>query len=402
MPRQIAHKLDWRPIGDWVKSENTGVHKPCRWAAVLAALITYGSLYPFRFALFPEVGGFWTAMLAEQRVWTGFGDVAGNVALFVPLGALGVLCIGAQRFGAGQGLALVLAGAVFAFVIQVLQVYLPSRNPALADVLWNSVGTALGIAIGLVSERYVRSLPEIAWSRSRIVLVLLAAWVAAELWPFVPALDWFEIKEKLKPLIFSPSLSVASATYHLVSVGVLGMMLESMESAHATRLLALLVAGVLGAKLLLWGAPLSFSFVVGTVLGLVLWALFGHRLGQRTGGVLFAALMVAFTLRSLMPFELRAAPETFKWVPFASMLEGEMSVNLRSLAATVFAFGAMLWLVDRVGGRIAGTTAALALWVLLIELGQMWIVERTPDITPPLLVVATGVLFFRLRLRRSP
>ena len=76
-----------------------------------------------------------------------------------------------------------------------------------------------------------------------------------------------------------------------------------------------------------------------------------------------------------------------------------MGVNLRSLAASVFAFGAMLWLVDRVGGRITGVTVALAIWVLLIEVGQMWIVGRTPDITPPLLVVATGVLFFRLRAR---
>ena len=269
------------------------MHKPCRWAAVLAALIAYGSLYPFMFALLPERGGVWTAMLAERRVWTGFGDVAGNVALFVPLGALGVLCIGAQRFGAWQGLALLLASSVFAFVIQVLQAYLPSREPALSDVLWNSVGAALGIAVGLVAERYVRSLPQIAWPRSRIVLVLIAAWITAELWPFVPALDWSEIKEKLRPLILSPNLSAASATYHLVSVAVLGMMLESLDSpVHATRWLALLVAGVLGAKLLLWASPLSLSFAVGTVLGLFLWALLGNRLGQRASGVLLAALIL--------------------------------------------------------------------------------------------------------------
>ena len=369
----------------------------CRWSAFLAALIAYGSLYPFKFALLPERGGLWSALLADARVWTGLGDVAGNVVLFVPLGALGVLCIGAQRFSAAKGLALLLASAVFAFLIQLLQVYLPSRQPSLSDVLWNTVGTALGIGAGVVAERYVRSLPPIAWPRSRIVLVLIVAWVTAELWPFVPALDWFEIKEKLRPLIVSPSLSFASATYHLVSVGALGMMLESMESANATRWLALLVAGVLGAKLILWGAPLSLSFALGTILGVVLWALFGQRLGYRASGVLLAALIVAFTVRSLVPFELRAAPEPFKWVPFASVLEGEMSVNLRSLAASVFAFGAMLWLVDRAGGRIAGMTVALAVWVLLIELGQMWIVGRTPDITPSLVVVATGVLFSRLK-----
>jgi len=376
------------------------MNSPCRWSAVLAALIAYGSLFPFRFALLPERGGFWSAMTADSRVWTGFGDVAGNVALFLPLGALGALCIGARCFSAAKGLALALASAAFAFLIQALQVYLPGRQPSLSDVLWNAVGTALGIGVGLVAERYVTSLPKVAWPRSRIVLVLIAAWVTAELWPFVPALDWFAIKEKLRPLILAPSLSFASATYHLVSVAVLGMMLESMESAaSATRWLSLLVAGVLGAKLILWGAPLSFSFAVGTILGVVTWAFFGDRLGRRACAVLLAALIVAFTLRSLVPFELRAAPAPFKWVPFASLLEGEMSVNLRSLAAAVFAFGAMLWLVDRAGGRIAGMTAALAVWVLVIELAQMWIVGRTPDITPPILVGATGLLFARLKAR---
>jgi VanZ family protein len=55
--------------------------------------------------------------------------------------------IGSLRFGAA-GLALS-CEPVFAFVIQVLQAYLPSRQPALADVLWNSVGAALGIAMAL-------------------------------------------------------------------------------------------------------------------------------------------------------------------------------------------------------------------------------------------------------------
>src|SRR5262245_16376392 len=82
------------------------MHNPCRWAALLAALIAYGSLYPFKFAVLPERGGLWSALLTDARVWTGLGDVAGNVALFVPLGVLGVLCIGAHRVGAATGFAL--------------------------------------------------------------------------------------------------------------------------------------------------------------------------------------------------------------------------------------------------------------------------------------------------------
>lgn len=73
-----------------------------------------------------------------------------------------------------------------------------------------------------------------------------------------------------------------------------------------------------------------------------------------------------------------------------------MSANVRSLLAQLFAFGAMLWLVDRAGGRLSGAAAALALWVGLIEFAQRWIVGRTPDITPPLLVIALAVVLARI------
>jgi VanZ family protein len=375
------------------------MHKSCRWPLIVAGLIAYGSLYPFHFALLPEKGGIWAALTADARLWTGLGDVGGNIALFVPLGATAVLCVGARRFGAVHGATIVLASAAFAFVIQALQVYLPSRQPGLSDVLWNGVGTVLGIGAGLAAERFVIAMPEPTWPRSRTVIALVASWVVAELWPFVPGLDWYAIKQSLRPLILAPSLSVASVTYHFVSVMVLGTALRSFASRRrdATRWLVLLVSAVVAGKLIINGSPLSLSFLTGVSLGVVAWTLLADRFSQDASGVLFFTLVAAFTLRQLEPFELRASPAPFHWLPFASMLEGEMDVNLRSLAALVFASMAMIWLVDRAGGRILGLTLALAFWVALTEIAQTWIVGRTADITPPLMVIATGFLFLRLK-----
>jgi hypothetical protein len=185
------------------------------------------------------------------------------------------------------------------------------------------------------------------------VLVLIAAWVAAELWPFVPPSTGPRSRRNSGPDL-EPSLSVASATYHLVSVAVLGMMLESLEyPVHATRCSRLLVAGVLGAKLLLWASPLSLSFVVGTV---SVWS-YGRcsAIGSANGRGR-APRRVDLLLYRAIARAIRAArrARAIQMGALRFRARGEMSVNLRSLAASVFAFGAMLWLVDRVGGRITG------------------------------------------------
>jgi hypothetical protein len=83
------------------------------------------------------------------------------------------------------------------------------------------------------------------------------------------------------------------------------------------------------------------------------------------------------------------------------MLEGSMAANVRSLVALLFAFGAMLWLVERAGGRVLGVAGALAVWVGLVEAAQMWIVGRTPDITPSLLLIGLALVFERLRRAES-
>lgn len=371
--------------------------KPCRWPLIVAALIAYGSLYPFGFALPQSFGAFWNELLAQRRLWTGLGDVAGNVLLFVPLGASGVLCVGARRMTAVRAALLLAAASAFSFAVQVLQAFEPTRDPALSDVLWNALGTVAGIVGALALERHVALLPRAAWARSRFAVLLVAAWAAAELWPFVPSLDWFAIKQTLKALADLSRFGVASFAYHLASVLALGLLLvECSPTPRVLGRLALLVFGVLAGKLVLQASPLSSSFALACVAGVGVWAAWGARFGRSALLATLAAMVAAYTVRSLAPFELRGAPAPFDWIPFQALLEGSMSANVRSLLAQLFAFGAMLWLVDRAGGRLSGAAAALALWVGLIEFAQRWIVGRTPDITPPLLVIALAVVLARI------
>ena len=341
-------------------------------------------------------GAFWDELLAQRRLWTGLGDVAGNVLLFIPLGAAGVLGIGARRLTAVRAALLLAAATAFSFAVQVLQVFEPTRDPALSDVFWNAIGTVAGIGLALALERHVAFLPRAAWARSRFAVLLIGAWAAAELWPFVPSLDWYAIKQTLKSLASASSFNFPSFAFHLASVLVLGMLFaESSPAPRVGRRLAALVLGVLGGKLALQASPLSLSFASACVAGVAAWFALAPRFGRNAMLATLAAMLAAYTVRALAPLELRSVPETFGWIPFQAMLEGSMSANVRSLLAQLFALGAMLWLIERAGGRLLGAAAGLALWVGLIEVAQRWIVGRTPDITPALLVIGLAVVLDR-------
>jgi glycopeptide antibiotics resistance protein len=69
-------------------------------------------------------------------------ELVGNLALFVPLGVLGVLVLGSRR-----AVWVVVAGAGCSAVIEVVQEWLPGRVSDPVDVLLNSAGTALGATV---------------------------------------------------------------------------------------------------------------------------------------------------------------------------------------------------------------------------------------------------------------
>src|SRR5204862_2733067 len=91
-----------------------------RWLALLCALlVTHGSLYPWHFARPASFAEGWSHMMNQASWWTGFGDVVGNVVLFVPVGVLGWALAREWRTPALINALLVVAISVaFAFVLQ--------------------------------------------------------------------------------------------------------------------------------------------------------------------------------------------------------------------------------------------------------------------------------------------
>jgi len=107
------------------------------WVAIL-------TLYPFEFA--PPVH--WTMLLDDDSLVRRGPDVISNVMLFVPFG-IWVHAEGRRR-AVPVGRILIVtaaAGAAISFVLEWLQLSLPSRFPSLLDVASNTAGAVTGVAL---------------------------------------------------------------------------------------------------------------------------------------------------------------------------------------------------------------------------------------------------------------
>jgi len=357
-------------------------------------VITYGSLYPFHFRALSPTEHVWDILGAPRSFASSRGDALGNVALFVPLG---VAVWGRARSWRrrGTGLALLsVASVVLALALQVLQAYVPERTPALIDVLWNCVGTAVGAGVAAVVLRVpVPGNPGIPRS-DPVSAGVLAIWLAAELLPFVPGLDWQGVKDSVKPLMRG-RLDIGAMAFHMAGLVLAGRMLAVMMGrAISVWWLWVVAVGIGAGKLIIVTQSVDLSLVVGLALGVVAWRVLAGLPEPRATYVVVALLLGAYTVDGLAPFSLRAGPARITWVPFAGALGGSMLASSKGLALRLFYYAAVLAGWKTLGGRLGPAVALLGGYVALIEGAQSFIAGRSGDITEPLLVLMVGYLLW--------
>ena len=351
------------------------------WLAwIVAVLVIHGSLYPWRFALPASLPQAWHHMMHQPSLWTTLGDVVGNVVLFVPVGMLGWALVH-RWIGWRRTLVVLAVGVAFAFVLQVAQLFVPRRDAALSDVLWNALGLLIGM--GLVAGGSRVHLPWLGRESLRAPLAMVTLWLMLQWWPMVPRLDWQQIKDSLKPLLLRPQWSTFSAIETALGLMVVGLMVRGLRRRGAL-VLALVVVAALG-KLLTMHQALTLSRVVGWVAGLVgVWLLW--RLPPRAAAwSVVAAAWLWFTADELRPFEFSTELGEFHWLPFAALLQGSLVANTSALAWHLFWLGTVMLLANAQGARAAPLAVGLSVWALLLELFQTLLPARVADSTPLLL-----------------
>jgi len=117
-------------------------------AAIIVAVIVYGSLYPFTFRQ-PEDGvGPLRNLLQGWAETPGRGDFAANIFLYLPLGFFGSLAVAGATRAPLRILLVILTGGLLSTGMELAQYYIAGRVSAADDVYANLIGTVLGAIAG--------------------------------------------------------------------------------------------------------------------------------------------------------------------------------------------------------------------------------------------------------------
>ncbi len=377
--------------------------KPALIAAVVVAVIVYGSLYPFVFRAHGN-GGLGVAIAALLATWatpTGRGDIISNVLLYVPLGLFAVNALAGLPRALRVALATAL-GLVICTAVELIQFYEAARDSTMSDVYCNTVGTLLGAIAGVALHRGIK-LPfvgQVAWQPFPVLL--LAAWGGYRLYPYVPTIDLHKYWDALKPLVFSPTLTAVDLYRHTATWLVLAVLLEALFGTHRRRLLfMLLVPAVLFARILIIGTILSPAEVAGGALALLLWLAVLSHVPVRVGivALLFIGVVV---IQSLAPFQFQSSARAFGWIPFLSFMRGAMETNVLSMFEKVFTYGSLLWLLTRAGLSLGVATAVSAALVFALRYAQVYMPGRSAEITDFAMVLVLALMMKLLADEPAP
>lgn len=356
----------------------------------VGCLILYGSLYPFNFG--PPAPDGLQRFLTNWELYTSRGDLLDNILLFLPWGLFGMLAFGARRHALVALAQTATIGLALSIGAQVLQLWLPTRTAAIADIVANAAGIALGALIG----RWITPRPGSdahAWQSASLPAALLAGFMMSEWLPLVPSMDLQLVKDQVKALLDNLPLSMGEVFARMAFGLLTGYLLACVAGLRWSLVLApMVVLAVSAGKLFLYGAQMDRSSVLGLFIGCGVWWLMATQRPARRDALTLLCICALYTLGALLPLVFRAEPAPVSWVPFAAMLKGSMITNLRSLLSSLVLFTGVLLILSRYSPRVVAASVVLAAWVAAIELLQTLIVGRTSDITQPLLALIAGQL----------
>lgn len=356
---------------------------------LLAALITYGSLYPFNFAADAAAAGDVMKLLSQPSISLNRGNVVANLLLFLPWGLLTGMVAPVRPRPAGFAAASAALALLLALALQFVQLWLPGRNAALGDALINAIGLALGFMAAVLLERAGLRTWFAARQVQALPLSLAGIWIAYRWFPLVPALDLQNVLDGLKPLLagpLRPDRALVSATGWLACL----LLLDRSRLLGPARLwLALVALAVTAGQPLIAGGSLSLAHLLGLALALLVLPLVRHPATPAAAG---SGLLAALLFSGLYPFAWSGTAGAFHAIPFAGFLEGSMETNLRSLVYKSFMYAAAPYLLVLGGWRWSAAILLTAGTLLLVELLQLWLPGRTAELTDPLLAIGLAAV----------
>ncbi|MEQ8230822.1 MAG: VanZ family protein, partial [Gammaproteobacteria bacterium] len=359
------------------------------------ALIIYGSLYPFDFS--PVGCDDWDFLFKSESRPSSLVDILGNIALFLPFGFFATLASGNQRTLATRSIAAIVFAALLATLLQVLQVWLPSRVPSVRDIASNLVGATTGTALATLVTMVGNAETMVPWRRAfrtPLAATLFGLYLAAQFAPFVPTLAIGQLHDALANLLIAPRWNILDTAWYGAQLLGAGMLLAALVPMRwVLPGLSILALFVFVGHIILIGRSADISLVAGLVGACLLWSEIAHYSVRQRRGIVATVLFLAYSASALTPLRFDTVIKDFNLVPFADLLDGRLLVNLQAFLPRLYVFSILLWLA---APAVRAAALVLASWVLLLELAQTTIIGRTPSLTDPLTVVLAGILLARL------
>ena len=339
---------------------------------LIIALIVYGSLYPWRLRD-PGPFGPFEVLLQSRSGPILLGDILVNVAIYIPIGACAYLVFRRSL------LKPLLLGITLSAAIELIQVYQVSRKPSVYDLLANGVGTILGIAVGSMFAATSNRLR----AAHAGALVILGCWVAYLCYPFVLTTSSLAAKSgaflRSNPFTLIPFISAFASWFAA------GLLFSEAGFRDVRRWLIASLAFI-PAQLFLIGRQPQLAQAIGAFAGV---AAFLSMSSIRTR-LASVALLAALFVRGCAPFHFQPVASRFLWIPFAGSLGADWQSATLTLLEKLFYYSVTIWSARAAGFplRIAATLVAAVL--LAIEILQMYLPGRSPEITDPILALLIG------------
>ena len=344
-------------------------------------LIAYGSLFPFDFSLFELQKS--TPALLSLKI-SGIGDLLGNILLFIPLGLMARLNYSSSSDSSFiNSMTFVwIKVFVFALILQLLQIALPSRDQNLIDVLLNMIGFALGFySFLLINIPVFNFKPQL----KHLPIAIGLTYFLSELSPFVPSFDFQGIKDSIKPLLIFPSFSLVIDVFIATVIWLLVIRLLSFQLQKTpTKVIFSLWLTLVFAKTIIYFNYLSFSLLIAPVIAIIL-TMKINIMSETNTKKLFWLVLFVLGVSSIAALG-NTSITIDMFVPFQSYLNGQIYQGVQTLFYKFFLFSGIIWLAIELDKNAKITAINLAIYIAFIEILQLFMPTRTFDLGDIILV----------------
>jgi VanZ family protein len=362
-------------------------------------VIAYFTLYPWTFVPFHEH----SMVLEGLRPPVGKGDyldIVVNLCFYLPLGVFGVLVWWKESSTAGRWIALAAFGAALSALLETIQAWVPGRDSSLLDVLTNTIGTVAGAGLGIAIAGHFpsalrRGIPPL---RGLMPMVLIAAWLVSQWFPFLPILRIRQFSESFHGLMQGSSLRWIDLADAFVAALLLGRLLREALTSSAYRFALAGACLVLPARLFVVVGAVPWPFAVVFAAGLLVSHLALARV-HAEARLLAAAAVLLITVRELDPFHFSVTAEPFNWIPFTGFLESMRDSAIRVTSGKFFLYGAAVWMVRQSGMSLGIAAGGVGSLLIAGECAQRYLPGRVPESTDFVLVVIAACVMVWLKHR---